>query len=216
MPNERGNAYALTALCPIRDDAREDLSFATDVRERLKAIDLDARSPMARVPNTYLCRLFVLDEVLYQDSPATYERLANKYLVFVCELHGKLEPYLTGMWENAEAMIRRIWEHCVGFEEGVRDAPSFVRYMKRCQVTTTYYFNGSTDEPLAEQLKALYLKQELAKFVAAHQGAGPEETRRAFDEFVRRVQPGNMTGPTWRPGASELDGAVVDASGPGT
>ncbi|HEY4012903.1 MAG TPA: hypothetical protein VGM06_06180 [Polyangiaceae bacterium] len=215
MPNERGDAYALTALCPIRDDARAETSFATQIRERLKSIELDARSPMAKVPNTYLCRLFVLDEVPYQDSPAAYERLENKYLVFVCELHGALDPYLTGMWERAGAMIRRVWEHCVGFEE-VSDAPSFVRYMKRCQVTTTYYFNGSTDEPLAEQLKALYLKQEFAKFVAAHQGAAPEEIRRAFGEFVGRVQPSSVAGPTWRPGASELDGAVVDASGSST
>jgi hypothetical protein len=213
MPNERGDAYALTALCPIKDDSGSERSFATEIRERLKGLDLDAKSPMAKVPNTYLCRLFVLDEVLYQDSPASYERLQNKYLVFVCELHGKLDPYLAGMWENAEDAIRRIWELCVGFEE-VRDRESFVRYLKRCQVTTTFYFNGSTDEPLAEQLKALYLKQELARFVASHQGESPEDTRRAFDEFVLRVQPWNLAGPTWRPGASELDGAVVDASGP--
>jgi hypothetical protein len=213
MPNERGEAYALTALCPIRDDSHSERSFATEIRERLKTLDLAEASPMAKVPNTYLCRLFVLDQVLYQDSPATYERLQNKYLVFVCELHGKLDPYLTGMWESAEEMIRRTWELCVGFEE-VRDAATFVRYMKRCQVTTTFYFNGSTDEPLAEQLKSLYLKQELAKFVASHQGASPEETRRAFDEFVGRVQPWNLAAPTWRPGAEELDGAVVDATGP--
>jgi hypothetical protein len=214
MPNERGAAYALTALCPIRDDVHEGRSFATEIRERLKTLDLDARSPMAKVPDTYLCRLFVLDEALYQDSPAAYERLANKYLVFVCELHGSLEPYLTKMWKSAEQMIRRIWEHCVGFEEHVSDAPSFVRYMKRCQVETTFYFNGSTDQPLAEQLKALYLKQELANFVARHQGDGPEETRRAFDEFVQRVRPWDPAGPTWRPGASDLESAVVDASGP--
>ena len=102
MPNERGDAYALTALCPIEDDSHQERSFATEIRERLKALELDAKSPMAKVPNTFLCRIFVLDEVLYQDSPAIYERLQNKYLVFVCELHGKLDPYLIGMWENAD------------------------------------------------------------------------------------------------------------------
>jgi hypothetical protein len=205
MGNQSGKAYGLTVLCPLRSDTHEKQSFAAALRARLHALPLDEDSPMARVPNTYLCRLFVLDDVPYQGEPAQSERLKSKYLVFVCELHGQLETYLQGMWKNAEETINSIWEFCVGFKDDVRDADSFTRYIKKCQVTTTFYFNGSTDEPLAEQLKALYLKQEFSKFAIANQGKSAADVQRAFDEFVKATEPSNLARPSWRAGASRLD-----------
>jgi hypothetical protein len=214
MPNESGRAYGLTTLCPIVDDAHHDHSFAVEIRARLRDLPLDEQSPMARVANTYLCRFFVLDDVSYQDSPARLDRLQSKYLVFVCDFHGRLEPYLRGMWDDAHDMISRVWEFCVGFKGNVGDADAFTRYIKKCQVTTTFYFNGSTDEPLAMQLKALYLKQEFARFARENQGRNAVETRRAFEDFVRRVEPSNLAGPTWRPGASRPALAVRAGQGP--
>ncbi len=214
MPNENGQAYGLTTLCPIEDDARDDRSFAAAIRARLKDLPQDEGSPLANVPNLYLCRLFVLDDVFYQDEPAEFERLQNRYLVFACDFHGPLEPFLTDLWNHAHEAISEVWEFCVGFKGVVSDAGAFVRYVKKCQVTTTFNFNGSTDEPLAEQLKGLYLKQELAKFVESNQGKSADETRRAFDDFVRRVEPWNLEGPTWRPGASSLGISVVSPRSP--
>jgi hypothetical protein len=204
MGNTAGRAYGLTVLCPLRDDRRADHSFAAALRERLAAIPLDEESPMARVPNTYLCRFFVLDEVPYQGDPASNEHLQSKYLVFVCELHGELEAYLRGMWENAREMIERVFEYCIGFED-IKTADEFTYYIKRCQVKTTFYFNGSTDAPLEEQLKTLYLKQEFAKFVCENQGRTALEVQQAFAAFVARTQPSNLAAPTWRPGASSLE-----------
>jgi hypothetical protein len=155
MPNENGRAYALTVLCPLQSDRQVDQSYAAIIRERLRNLEVDEQSPMAKVPNTYLCRLFVLDDVFYQGSPAGEEHLQNKYLTFIAELHGPLEPYLEGMWTNAQPMIRKIWEYCLEFS-AVASAQDFVKYIKRCQVETTFYFNGSNDESPAEQLKALY------------------------------------------------------------
>jgi hypothetical protein len=212
MPNESGKAYGLTTLCPIVDDEHEDRSLVSVIRARLKALPLDEDSPLTLVPDLYLCRLFVLEDVFYQDEPALLERLRNRYLVFVCDFHGPLEPFLAGMWDHARGTIERVWEHCVGFKGHVDGADDFVRYIKKCQVTTTFYFNGSTDEPLSEQLKALYLKQELGKFAEANQGKSAEETRRAFDDFVQRVEPWNLQGPTWKPGAASLATAVSSKS----
>jgi hypothetical protein len=214
MPNESGRAYGLTTLCPLLGDGDEDRSFAAEVRLRLRNLPLDEDSPLAQVPNIYLCRLFVLDQATYQGSPARLDRLKSKYLVFVCDFHGALEPFLKGMWTNASSTISAVWEFCVGFNARVRDADSFVRYIEKCQVTTTFYFNGSTDEPLAEQLKALYLKQEFAKFAAANQGKSAVDLQRSFEEFARRVEPSNLAAPTWRPGASTL--AVAEVGGRGT
>jgi hypothetical protein len=213
MPNENGKAYGLTTLCPLIADSQHDRSCVAIIRERLRNLPVDEASPMAKVENTYLCRMFVLDDVFYQGDPAREDHLKNKYLVFVAELHGELEPYLEGMWNQAEAMIREIWQLCVGFD-AVKNAKDFVRYIKKCQVETTFYFNGSTDDSPAEQLKALYLKQELSKFAHAQQGKDAVALQRAFNEFVARVEPLNTAGPTWRPGASSLDVAVVNAPRP--
>lgn len=204
MANESGKAYGLTVLCPLRDDRHESKSYSATIRERLHRMPLDENSPMAGVPNTYLCRFFILDDVPYQGDPALAEHLKSKYLVFVCELHGQLDPYLRGMWRNAEEMIGGIWEFCVGFDQ-VKNAEDFARYIKRCQVKTTFYFNGSTDESLAGQLKALYLKQEFFKFAQAHQGKSAEDVQKAFARFVETTQPSNIAGPTWRAGASSLE-----------
>lgn len=204
MPNENGKAYGLTTLCPLRDDRREDHSFAAAIREYLQGLPVDEESPMSKVPNTYLCRFFVLDDVPYQGDPAVYEHLQSKYLVFVCELHGQLDAYLRGMWKNAEKMIREVWKYCVRFDQ-VDNAETFVRYIKRCQVTTTFYFNGSTDVSLAEQLKALYLKQAFGKFVRQNAGRSPAELQKAFARFVAAADPSNLEKPTWRAGASSRE-----------
>jgi hypothetical protein len=205
MPNRSGNAYGLTTLCPLVDKSKDDQSAAALVRAYLRGVPLDHASPMASVPNTYLCRLFVLDDVIYEGHPARLDHLKSKYLVFVAEIHGELEPYLRGMWENAEKFVRGAWQYCIGFGRQVHDAESFVGYIKRCQVETTFYFNGSTDESPETQLKSLYLKQEFSKFAFANQGRSAEELQRAFKAFIERVAPSDAKGPTWAPGASRLD-----------
>ena len=218
MPHQSGNAYGLTTLCPLmsaeqywrthpRGAGLHD-SPATLLKDFLNDQPLDSASPMAKVPNTYLCRFFVLDDVVYEGKPALAEHLESKYLVFVCELHGELKRYLTGMWTHAEQFVQQAFQYCIGFD-GVRDAAGFVQYIERCQVETTFYFNGSNDKPLAEQLKALYLKQELAKFAAEHQGKPAAELQQAFQQFVARVKPRELEGPSWRPGANSLKTAVI-------
>jgi len=174
------------------------------LRYKLQKVRVSQDSPMALVPNTYLSRFYILTDVPYQGKPAHLDRLKSDYLVFSSNFYGDLEPYLEGLWKGIEADVRAIMQYCVGFET-VRDAASFIEYVKKCQVETTFFFNGSTDEPLADQLKGLYLKQEFSKFAFENQGKGPRELRDAFRSFVERTQPSNVAGPTWRPGAYHLD-----------
>jgi len=208
MPNQRGNAYALTTLCPLLERRSSGESPAGLLRDRLDDLQTDQDSPFAAVPDTYFVRLFVLDNVVYQGVPAALDVLRNKYLVFIADFHGELEPFLHGLWTHTEQAVRSLWADCVGFRD-VKDAASFVRYIRKCQVTTTFYFDGSNDAPLAEQLKALYLKQEFSRFVAEHQGLAAAELQQAFQRFVERTQPNTLSAPTWRPGASDLAHAVV-------
>jgi hypothetical protein len=209
MANKSGNAYALTVLCPIRGGVPPtgSQSHTALLQELLQTLHLNEESPMAQVPNTYLCRFWVLGDVLYQGKPGFLDHLKSDYLVFSSNFYGELEPYLEGMWKAIEAGIRFILGHCVD-GDSVSDAPSFVEYIKKCQVTTTFFFNGSTDEPLAQQLKNLYLKQEFSKFAFENQGTSPGALQEAFAAFVQRTQPQNLDGPTWAAGAYHLDKVV--------
>jgi hypothetical protein len=211
MPNQRGNAYALTTLCPLIRRTGEDESAAARLRDRLNALQTNEDSPFAQVPNTYFVRLFVLDSAIYEGVPAHLDVLRNQYLVFIADFHGPLETYLEGLWAHATSAVRELWADCLEFQR-VTDAASFVRYIQGCQITTTFYFNGSNDAPLAEQLKALYLKEEFSSFVAEQQGQGAAALQAAFQRFVLRTRPSELTGPTWRAGASELSRAVVEAA----
>ncbi len=201
MPNKNGNAYGLTTLCPIIEGSENNRCYSDHIRDQLQQLPLNAASPMAKVPNTYLCRFFVLEDVFYQGKPAVYEHLKSKYLVFSSNFHGERDDYLKGMWQAASTTIKDIWKHCVGFRR-VHDETSFVKYIGKCQVKTTFYFMGSTDDTLAEQLKALYLKQEFSKFVHEHQGEDAVRLQAAFKAFVDRTKPASLAGPTWTPGAA--------------
>ena len=54
-------------------------------------------------------------------------------------------------------------------------------YMKRCQVTNNLFFNGSTGDPLAEQLKSLYL---FSRFAYENQGKSPEDFNGPFGNLL--------------------------------
>src|SRR5690554_18477 len=69
MPNESGNAYALTVLSPIVNGYHGEISHASETERRLLDLDLDEKSPMAKVPQTYLARFFVLHDVYYENAP---------------------------------------------------------------------------------------------------------------------------------------------------
>lgn len=214
MANRSGNAYALTLLCPIKEGSPKavpggsDQTYAEWIRYQLQQLRVNEASPMARVPNTYLSRLWVLNDVPYQGHPAVCERLKSSYLVFSTNFHGDLDAYLTGMWNNVEVEIRALLGCCVGFDHMVNDVGTFIAYVKRCQVTTTFFFNGSSDESLEEQLKGLYLKQEFSIFAFANQGKSAADLQEAFKAFVDRTEPRNLARPTWKPGAYELDKVV--------
>lgn len=193
----------LTLLSPIKNGALGEQSYASLTREYLQSLESHDLSPMAQVPNTFLCRFFILNDVFYEGSPAEEDHLQSKYLAFCCNFHGDTDTYLRGFWQHAQQHIRMAWRYCVAFEE-VTDADSFLRYMKKCTVKTTFYFNGSSGEPLAEQLKALYLKQEFSQFACDTQGQSPQQLRAAFRHFIERTKPSDLEAPTWRPGQNFL------------
>lgn len=218
--NVSGNAYALTTLSPIRN-ARvpgEEIDFADKVRDILQDWNLLPNSPMTQVPQTYLCRYYVLDDVRVESLPGAsvldafagmpaQDRLQSRYLVFssnfYCGPEGTPDAYLRGMWNAISAHLHTVWNHCYGFD-AVHDADTFVAYMKKCQRDAALFFVGSNDDPLPEQLKALYLKQEFSKFAIANQGLDAATLRANYKAFMARVAPTDLTAPTWAPGQYRL------------
>ncbi len=197
--NTSGNAYGLTLLCPITNGSRGDQSYAEILRDHLEKLPVDGQSPMAKVPNTYFARFYILNDVFYEGFPIEDEHLKSKYLVFSSNFHGDRDTYVRGMWEAAETAVKEIWKDCVAFD-GVHTAEDFVDYVKKCQVDNDLFFNGSTDESLAEQLKSLYSKQEFTRFAYENQGLSAVELQKNFKDFVQRTQPSNLDGPSWSPG----------------
>lgn len=210
MANKSGKAYALTTLCPISignivdENGVERESYDKAVRRLLQDIPLNEKSFFSQVDNTYFARLFILNDVFFQQgNEFEQDHLKSKYLCFNSNFHGDLEPYLINMWNKCESEIRTIWQHCVGFKR-VNTALEFVHYIKDCQLKTTLFFNGSNDESLTKQLKALYVKQMFSEFVLTQQGKSASETKVNFKYFLQRVQLNNLESPSWKPGQSEL------------
>lgn len=197
--NTSGGAYGLTLMCPIINGSRDDQSYAEIIRDYLENLPVHGESPMAKVPNTYLARFYVLTDVFYEGHPAKEDHLKSSYLVFSSNLHGDRDTYVRGMWQAAEADVRRIWQYCVRFDE-VQTAEDLIGYVKDCQVDNNLFFNGSTGDSLAEQLKALYLKQEFTRFVYRNQGLSAAQLQTNFKAFVEATEPSNLEGPSWTPG----------------
>lgn len=203
MRSDFAEPTPLTLLSPINNGSLGEQSYAALTRQYLQSLESHDLSPMARVPNTFLCRFFILNDVFYEGSPAQEDHLQSKYLVFCGNFYGEVDAYLRGFWQHAREHIDKTWQYCVAFDQ-VTDENSFIDYIKKCTVKTTFYFNGSSGEPLAEQLKALYLKQELSQFACDTQGQSPQRLRAAFRHFIARTKPTNLEAPSWSPGQNFL------------
>ena len=233
MGSRSGNAYALTVLSPIKNGIipGQEIAYADKVSDLLQEWNALPNSPMLRVPQTYLCRYFVLDDVFTQSlpgagildtfsdlmpvTPNTWRRAAlpkedhlkSRYLVFSCDFYcgpnGDVDTYLRAMWQAVSAEIKTIWAWCYGFD-AVKDADTYVAYIKKCQLSASLYFVGSNDLPLEEQLKALYLKQEFARFALDNQGLSAAALRANYQAFIQRVKPSELTAPSWEAGKFTL------------
>lgn len=191
MPNVNGSLYGLTILSPIVNDEKATPSHDLQIRAYLATLPTGADSPFALTAGTHLCRLVVMDDVVYVGMPACEEHLQSKYLIFECNLDAAddagLERYLRGLAETIPAHLDAIWSHCVGYP-GARDAAAFVRYMKSCQIETTFFFAAVNDKSLPEALKALQTQRAVTDFIASHQGMEPARLQAEFVAFAAELK----------------------------
>ncbi|SPE34980.1 conserved hypothetical protein [Candidatus Sulfopaludibacter sp. SbA3] len=202
MPNQSGRVYGLTILSPIIDDPNADVSHDCAIRNFLATVPRDLHSPFAALSSTHICRLVVMDDVIYVGTPAREEHLQSKYLVFESNFDGDLDTYLTWMAKQIPDLVESVWSHCVGYP-GVRDPAAFAAYMKKCQIETTFYFADVNNHTVQSTLRALKVQASVAEFIARHQGKSATELQQAFRKFFERMR--NM--PTPEPGSPNPAGA---------
>jgi hypothetical protein len=188
--------YGLTALSPIIDDPSLQVSHDAALRIYLQKMRHREESPFAQFSGTHLCRLVVMDDVVFVGHPAKEDHLKSKYLVFTCNLHGDATAYLEEMARAIPEVVDEIWSHCVAFP----GARQFAEYIKKCQIETTFYFADVNNKSVEQTLRALQMKVEFTAFLEENQGKPPAEQQREFARFWERF---NQL-PAPRPGASEL------------
>jgi hypothetical protein len=187
VANQNGKMYGLTILSPILSDPKIKISHDTALRMYLQNLDRHEGSPFTKVPGTHICRLVVMDDVVFVGSPAREEHLQSKYLVFNSNLYGDLDQYLEEMARKIPGVVDDIWSHCVGYP-GVTDPRAFAAYMKKCQIETTFFFADVNDKTVEQTLKALWTKVEFTAFIEQNQGRSPAELQREFAAFWERVR----------------------------
>ncbi len=174
---------AFTIMTPVLRDHDGDVSHVLALRNHLRSLPADQRSPLAQVPGTHMARLVVMDDVPYPGAPSDEDHLGSAYLLFVADVDGELDPYLASLARGARPFVEAVWSHCVAYP-GVGHVPSFVRYMKRCALATALFFADVKDASVPQRRRALWAQAELAAFIARNQGRSPCELQREFRDFV--------------------------------
>ncbi|HLJ26327.1 MAG TPA: hypothetical protein VKY85_06430 [Candidatus Angelobacter sp.] len=193
MPNQSGNVYGLTILSPIIHDHKVDISHNCAIRTYLAELarrrkELQDPGPFATLSSTHIARLVVMDDVVYVGMPACEEHLKSPYLVFESNFDGDLDTYLDRMARDIPEAVDSVWSHCVGYP-GLQDVARFKQYMKRCQLTTTFYFADVNDKTVQQTLRALQMQNALADFIEKNQGKPPAELQKAFAIFLNTQRP---------------------------
>ena len=187
MGNQNGKLYGLTFLSPIIDDEKIPISHDLQIRKYLAGLPTDERSPFALAPGTHLCRLVVMDDVIYVGMPACEEHLKSKYLIFETNCDADVTGYLTALATTVPQYLDAIWSHCTGYP-GASNLDAFLSYMKACQLETTFFFAAVNDKSLPETLRALQTQRAVADFVTNHQGMNPAQLQSEFRQFLAELK----------------------------
>jgi hypothetical protein len=185
--------FALTVLSPIiRGTVEGGGDHAAAIRSVLskrarEERDKGKRSPLAGISTLHFARWVVIDDVQSQGWPAREEHLRSKYLLFAADFDGPLANFLDCLFYQAHALVRSVWEHCVGFP-GVKNQAAFRRYFEDCRLTRPLPFAAYPKSSLPDVLKALYVQRRMLVFIKKNQGKAPADLQRAFVRFMEKVK----------------------------
>jgi hypothetical protein len=182
----------LTILSPISpdDSTKHKIGNHTKaIRRLLLDLPTGSASPLARVDTTHLARWVVVDDVADEGYPAAEDHLKSAYLLFTSNFDGTLDAYLDAMVERIPEVVDGLWKHCAGYP-GLQNRGAFKKYMRRCQVKTTFFFPAYPQATLAEVRRALALQRGFVDLFIANQGKPAAVQQQQFTLFANARQPG--------------------------
>ena len=197
MPNTSGGSYGLTVLSPIDDDRAHLPSRTSEIREFLAGLPTGEGSPFARLTEHHFVRFVVIDDVFFEGYPAKVDHLQSPYLLFTSDFNGDLDAYLRRLVAEVPEVIQGIWGHCYGFP-GTADPSKFAEYIRRCQITTTFFFADNPDTTVEQVLRAVNVQRRMIRFIERTQGMSAAPLQDAFRRFIAEVR----ASPTPRPGSA--------------
>jgi hypothetical protein len=188
VANQNGEKYGFTGLFPIASNRSDDL------RAFLRTLDDTHRyprgSPFSHVPIIHMARLFIVDRLAYQGTPAKFDKLKSDYLVFMCEFDGEsVDPLVQALVSNIPDEAVTIWGHCLGFP-GIHRRDQLSEYFEQCQLETTLFLADQPEASVNEILMALLCRRRLSEFVKQIQSIPrpPDVLQRDFRQMWESLQ----------------------------
>ncbi|MCA1458905.1 hypothetical protein I6F35_38260 [Bradyrhizobium sp. BRP22] len=188
MANQNGKKYGFTGLFPIATNRSDDL------RAFLRTLDdvgtYPRGSPFSHVPIIHMARLFIVDRLAYQGTPAKFDQLKSDYLVFMCEFDGEsVDPLVQNLASNIPNEVATIWGRCLGFP-GIQRRDQLAEYFEQCQLETTLFLADQPEASVTEILMALLCRRRLGEFVKQVQSRPlpPDVLQREFRQMWESLQ----------------------------
>lgn len=188
MANQNGDKYGFTGLFPIAanrsDDVRAYLRTLDDIRTYPRG------SPFSDVPIIHMARLFIVDRLAYQGTPAKFDELKSDYLVFMCEFDGgSVDPLVQALVGNIPTEVAGIWGSCLSFP-GIQRRDQLSEYFERCQLTTSLFLADQPEASVGEILMALLCRRRLGEFVEQIQSnpPSPDVLQQDFSQMWQSLQ----------------------------
>ena len=191
MPNQNGEKYGFTGLFPIT------CGKTAELRTFLRSLDdtgtYPGGSPFSHVPIIHMARLFIIDRLAYQGTPAKADTLKSDYLVFLCDFDGaSVDALVFALANSMPAEVTTIWSCCVGFPD-VEPHDRFGEYFEKCQITTTLFFADQPQATVGQILKGLACRQRFGQLVRQVQSAprNPDTLKQDFQAMWDLLQQDN-------------------------
>jgi len=178
--------FGLTILSPIKPDDSTGHKIGNHtraIRRLLADLPTGPRSPLARVDTTHLARWVVVDALGDEGHPAAADQLKSAYLLFTTNIDGGPDAYLDALVQNIPDIVDGVWKHCIGYP-GLNDREAFKKYIRRCQLKTTFFFPAYPQATLADVRRALALQRGFLDLFMANQGKSASEVQQRFIQFA--------------------------------
>jgi hypothetical protein len=138
MANQKGAKYGFTGLFLVTHG--HSIELRTLQRSLDNTISHPRGSPFSDVPIIHMARLFVIDGLAYQGTPARIDSLQSDYLLFTCDFDG---DGIDTLVRNIPGQLAAIWGYCVRFA-GIQRRDQLSEYFERYQLDNNRYL---VDQP---------------------------------------------------------------------